>query len=469
MNHRFSGLDGEDMVFSSLSFLAIFLPLFLAVYLLIPIKSIKFKNFTLLLFSLFFYAAGEPIWVLVLIFSGLWDYVIGLFITRVGKLWQKKALLISSLCGNLGLLFVFKYGAFFLSFFGVEVVFAASLPIGISFYTFQTMSYTIDLYKGQIKPQRDPVAFLSYVSMFPQLVAGPIIRYADVEEMLTGRRISLEGFSQGVTRFTAGLGKKIIFANHAGAVAAELLDISAGSLTTAGVWLGTVMFMFQIYFDFSGYSDMAIGLGKMIGFNFKENFNYPYIAKSITDFWRRWHISLSAFFRDYIYIPLGGNKRRTIRNLLIVWFITGLWHGASINFILWGLYYCAVLIIEKYLLKNILTKIPVVVARLYSLLIILFGWLIFYFVDLSALASAGAAFFGFADAFLDHRTVVLFFGNLWILPVLALFSTTIPQRLLEWVKTKLPAIEPVFTVVVLCLSFTLLVGQTFNPFLYFRF
>jgi len=457
------------MVFSSLTFLAIFLPVFLAVYYIVPIKSIKFKNFTLLIFSLFFYAAGEPVWVLVLVFSGLWDYFIGLNITRAGLLWQRRTLLILSLCGNLGLLFVFKYGAFMLSFFGIEVEFAASLPIGISFYTFQTMSYTIELYKRQTEPQRDPVAFMSYVSMFPQLVAGPIIRYADIEHMLTNRQVTIEGFSKGITRFAAGLGKKIIFANHAGMVASLLLDVTPGSLSTAGVWLGTVMFMFQIYFDFSGYSDMAIGLGKMIGFDFKENFNYPYTAKSVTDFWRRWHISLSMFFRDYIYIPLGGNKRHTIRNLIVVWFVTGLWHGASVNFILWGLYYCVALIIEKYLLRSTLEKAPVLLTRVYSLLIILFGWLIFYYVDLVALSAAGAAFFGFAEVFLDHRTSVLFYGNIWILPVLAFFSTTIPKRMLEYAKTRLPVVEPAFTALVLCLSFSLLVGQSFNPFLYFRF
>ena len=457
------------MVFSSLMFLALFLPVFLLVYNIIAARSVKAKNLTLLVFSLFFYAVGEPVWVLVLVFSGLWDYVIGLFFPRCSKKWQEKMLLTLSMCGNLGLLFVFKYGSFFLSFFGVHVTFAASLPIGISFYTFQTMSYTIDLYRGHIKPQKDPVAFLSYVSMFPQLVAGPIIRYADVEEKLHKRAATWEGFSSGVTRFAAGLGKKIIFANHAGKIAAELLDVSPDTMSTAGIWLGIVMFAFQIYFDFSGYSDMAIGLGKMIGFDFKENFEHPYIAKSVTDFWRRWHISLSSFFRDYIYIPLGGNRRHTILNLLIVWFITGLWHGASVNFVLWGLFYCAVLILEKYVLKDILQKVPVIFTRIYSMLIVLFGWLIFYYTDLPTLASAMAGFFGFASAPADHRVTVLFLANLWILPVFALFSTEIPVRVFTLLKNRVPVIEPIYNAALLCLSFALLVGQSFNPFLYFRF
>ena len=457
------------MVFSSLTFLALFLPVFLVAYNLIPSRTVKIKNLTLLIFSLIFYAAGEPVWVLILVFSGLWDYVIGLFITGCKEKWKARMLLGLSLCGNLGLLFVFKYGAFALSLFGVNVTFAASLPIGISFYTFQTMSYTIDLYRGHVKPQKDPVAFLSYVSMFPQLVAGPIVRYADVEERLLKRRITFQGFSDGITRFAAGLGKKIILANHAGKIAAELLGASPNDMTTAGIWLGAVMFAFQIYFDFSGYSDMAIGLGKMIGFDFKENFNHPYISKSVTEFWRRWHISLSSFFRDYIYIPLGGNRRHPIRNILVVWFVTGLWHGASVNFILWGMYYCAALILEKYLLKDILQKAPAAAARVYSMLIVLFGWLVFYYTDLSALTAAISSFFGFAGSLIDHRTEVLFFANLWIIPVFALFSTNNPQKLFKWLKSRFPAIEPVYNIALLGVSFVLLVGQSFNPFLYFRF
>jgi len=457
------------MVFSSLTFLVLFLPVFLISYHLIPWKSIKAKNSVLLVFSLFFYASGEPVWVVVLVFSGLWDYVIGLFITRRRGQWQSKALLLLSMCGNLGLLVLLKYGAFFLSLAGFSVVFAPTLPIGISFYTFQTMSYTIDLYKGKVEPQKDPVAFLSYVAMFPQLVAGPIIRYADVESKLKSRSITVRSFSAGVTRFAEGLGKKVILANHAGKIAAELLSVDPVNASTAGVWLGTLMFMFQIYFDFSGYSDMAIGLGKMIGFDFRENFDHPYTSKSITDFWRRWHISLGSFFRDYVYIPMGGNRRRAVLNILFVWFLTGLWHGASVNFILWGMYFGVILLIEKYVLRDLLVKVPAVVAHLYSLIIILFGWLIFYATDLGDLAGFAARFWGAAKYLTDSRTTGLFLANLWMLPILALFSTRIPSVLAGKLKTIAPFSEYVINFALLCTSFALLIGQSFNPFIYFRF
>jgi len=457
------------MVFSSLTFLVLFLPFFLLSYHAIPGRFVRAKNLALLACSLFFYAAGEPVWVTILVFSGLWDYIIGLNIIRYHGKWQSKALLFLSMCGNLGLLVLFKYGAFFLSLANIEVIFAPTLPIGISFYTFQTMSYTLDLYRGEVKPQRDPIAFLSYVAMFPQLVAGPIIRYADIEDRLTDRRVTLKSFSDGVTRFAAGLGKKVILANHAGKVAAELLDVGAAHASTAGVWLGTLMFMFQIYFDFSGYSDMAIGLGKMIGFDFKENFDRPYISKSITEFWRRWHISLGSFFRDYVYIPMGGNRKRTVLNIMVVWFLTGLWHGASVNFILWGMYFGVILLIEKFVLRSMLQKVPAVVAHLYSLLLILFGWLIFYFTDLGMLAAFAARFWGFGGQMTDPHATELFFANLWILPVFAVFSTTIPARIAERLRNVFPVSEHLVNLALLGSSFALLIGQSFNPFIYFRF
>ena len=458
------------MVFSSFTFLALFLPAFLVVYNLIPSHLIRMKNVTLLAFSLFFYTAGEPVWVLLLIFSGLWDYFIGRFITNVSHQWQARALLSLSLCGNIGILFIFKYGTFTLAQFGMNVSFAATLPIGISFYTFQSLSYTIDLYRGIItKPQYDPIAFLSYVSMFPQLVAGPIIRYSDVEEKLTNRHVTATGFSDGITLFVMGLGKKIILANHAGKIADELLGAAPEYMSTGGVWLGSLMFMFQIYFDFSGYSNMAIGLGKMVGFDFKENFRHPYTAKSITDFWRRWHISLSSFFRDYIYIPMGGNRRHQILNLLVVWSVTGLWHGASWNFVLWGLYFGCILILEKYALKCFLQTAPDLLTRVYALLIILFGWVIFYFTDLSVLFEVSTKFFSITETFADHRAIELFFANIWIIPVLALFSTTIPIRLFAQLKQRIAITEPVYNAALFSASIAMLVGQTFNPFLYFRF
>ena len=457
------------MVFSSLVFLVLFLPIFLISYYVIPGRFVKAKNAVLLFFSLLFYASGEPVWVVVLVFSGLWDYAIGMFITRYRGRWQSKALLCLSMCGNLGLLLLLKYGAFFLSLIGVTATFAPTLPIGISFFTFQTLSYTLELYRGEVKPQRNPITFLSFVAMFPQLVAGPIVRYADVEERLVQRRVTSKSFSDGVTRFAAGLGKKVILANHAGKIAAELLGVDAAYASTSGIWLGTLMFMFQIYFDFSGYSDMAIGLGKMIGFDFKENFDHPYTAKSITEFWRKWHISLSSFFRDYVYIPLGGNRRRAVLNILLTWFLTGLWHGASVNFILWGMYFGVILLLEKYVLRGLLQRVPAFIAHLYSLIAILFGWLIFYFTDLGQLAAFAARFWGAGGSFTDSRTSELFLQNLWILPVLALFSTRLPARFAGWLRRAAPYTEHAINLALLCFCFVLLIGQSFNPFIYFRF
>jgi alginate O-acetyltransferase complex protein AlgI len=305
--------------------------------------------------------------------------------------------------------------------------------------------------------------------MFPQLVAGPIVRYEDIRPALTARKTTSSSFSDGVSRFAAGLSKKVILANNAGKIAAELLGANPANVSTTAVWLGAVMFMFQIYFDFSGYSDMAIGLGKMLGFDFKENFNNPYTAKSITDFWRRWHMSLSSFFRDYVYIPLGGNRRRTALNLLLVWALTGLWHGASVNFIIWGLYFGVILVIEKYLLSGILERAPSALSRIYSLIIILFGWVIFYFTDLNKLAAFSAGFWGFSKHFTDYRTTELFLANLWMLPVFVLFSTGLPSKAAARLKNTAPVTIPIMNLILLCTSFIMLVGQSYNPFLYFRF
>ncbi|MCL2499409.1 MAG: MBOAT family protein [Defluviitaleaceae bacterium] len=454
------------MVFSSLTFLVFFLPVFLIAYFSVPKRFLNARNFVLLIFSLFFYAAGEPAWVVLIIFSASTDCLIGLFMERYHGKWQAKGLLVLSLCCSLGLLVIFKYTEFLLGLFGLSVSFAPGLPIGISFYTFQTMSYSIDLYRGKVKAQRNPVAFLTFVCMFPQLVAGPIVRYSDVAHALTKREHSWPLVSQGISRFVMGLGKKIIFANHAGAVAAELLNSPYPS--TLGVWLGSVMFMFQIYFDFSAYSDMAIGMGKIIGFNFLENFDYPYISKSITDFWRRWHISLGRFFRDYLYIPLGGNRKRAVFNIMFVWAATGLWHGASMNFVIWGMYFGIVLLVEKYLIRGLLAKLPTFVSHAYCLLIVLYGWVIFYFTDLSRLLTASARFFGFGY-FSDYRAVELLLGNLWILPILAIFCTRAPIRLLHYIRSRLLVAEPIFNFGVVCVSFMLMIGQTFTPFIYFRF
>ena len=455
------------MVFSSLTFITLFLPIFLLVYFMVPQKHIKARNLALLLFSLLFYGAGEPVWVVILIFSASFDCLLGLFMEKYQGRWQATVLLVISMCGSLGLLILFKYSEFFLGLVGIYVSFAPALPIGISFYTFQTMSYSIDVYKGNVKAQRSPIAFLTYVAMFPPLVAGPIVRYADIERMLTTRTTSWDKASQGVSRFIMGLGKKVIFANHAGLVANEMLG--AYNPSTLGVWLGAVMFMFQIYFDFSGYSDMAIGLGKIIGFDFRENFNYPYISKSITDFWRRWHISLGTFFREYLYIPLGGNRKRPIFNIMVVWMVTGLWHGASLNFILWGMYFGVLLIIEKYALRKLLAKLPGVFAHGYCLFVVLFGWLIFYFTDFALLGLYAQRFFGIGGALTDYQAVDLLLANMWILPIFAIFSTQVPIKLLQRIRAKLPVSEVAFNATALTISFALLIGQTFSPFIYFRF
>ncbi|MDR2421519.1 MAG: MBOAT family protein [Oscillospiraceae bacterium] len=455
------------MVFSSLPFLCLFLPAFLILYCALP----RLRAATLLAFSLLFYAFGEPVWVLALLFSGAADYFHGLIIEKYRDTRLRKAMLISSLVINLGLLASFKYSGFAAE--NINALFGTSLPaprfslpLGISFYTFQTLSYTIDVYRGEVKAQRSFIAFLSYVTMFPQLVAGPIVRYADIEERLTRIKLTPEGFSRGVTRFATGLGKKVLLANPAGE-AADML-FAGSQMTFAGSWLGIVFFAFQIYFDFSGYSDMAIGLGEMIGFEFKENFRYPYTAVSVTDFWRRWHISLSSFFRDYVYIPLGGNRRHAAANLAAVWFLTGLWHGASWNFVIWGMYYGVLISAEKFLLKNVLSRAPRVLRHTYSMLAVLIGWAIFYFTDLPKLGAFFSAAFGGARLY-DFRAESVFFSNIFLLAALAISSTPYPARLASKLRGKLPAAEPIRNAALMLLCFTMLVGQSYNPFLYFRF
>ncbi|MCL1996856.1 MAG: MBOAT family protein [Defluviitaleaceae bacterium] len=457
------------MVFSSMTFLVLFLPIFMAVYFAVPAKYLNVRNFVLLISSLIFYAAGEPVWVVLIIFSSAVDCLLGILIEKHRGKRIATVMLVISLCASLGLLVLFKYSEFLLGIIGINITFAPALPIGISFYTFQTMSYIIDVYRGRVAAQKSPLKFLTYVSMFPQLVAGPIIAYIDVQHMLSKRESTLAGVSQGVTRFVMGLGKKVIFANHAGAIATQLLDTSAATSSTVGVWLGITMFFFQIYFDFSGYSDMAIGLGKIVGFDFKENFHYPYESKSITDFWRRWHISLGMFFRNYVYIPLGGNRKRQLLNIMIIWALTGLWHGASFNFILWGLYFGVILVIEKYYLKGILTRIHAAFAHVYVLFVVMFGWLIFYFTDLGQFLAMTGHFFGLGGQITDHLAIELFLANLWVLPIFAIFSTQIPIKVFNYLKGEMPVSEPVLNFTILAFSFMLLIGQSFTTFIYFRF
>lgn len=464
------------MVFSSLVFICLFLPAVLLLYYIS--KNITYRNFVLVLASLFFYAWGEPVWVILLVYSALIDYLHGRVIDEYYGRWQATAALISSITVNLTILAAFKYSGFIVqnvnqllhTSFSVP---AFSLPLGISFYTFQTMSYTIDLYRGNTRVQKSLLEFMTYVSMFPQLVAGPIVRYTDVAFQLRRRKTSFKLFSEGVFRFVCGLSKKVILANNAGNTATLLLGSDSSALAAASAWLGIVMYAFQIYFDFSGYSDMAIGLGKMLGFRFPENFNYPYIARSITDFWRRWHISLSSFFRDYVYIPLGGNRYRPIRNILVVWFLTGLWHGASWNFILWGVYYGIILLVEKHLFRGRMQRLPAPFCYLYSLVFILLGWSLFYFTDLSALGNFLKNAFCIGAPLYDLTTISVFTSNLWLILICIAASTPLPRLLYRAFCRRsygFAAVSaPLLVAAGMAVCFILLVGQSYNPFLYFRF
>lgn len=467
------------MVFSSLIFLFIFFPLTLLLYFIA--RNIKTKNFILVVASLIFYSWGEPVWVILLIFSSILDYTVSHAIEKHRNQPITKFYLAVSVIINLGLLAVFKYSGFFISTinsaFGLSLPEPAfSLPIGISFYTFQTMSYSIDVYRGNVKAQKSFMNFLMFVSLFPQLIAGPIVRYSDIEDQISKRTVTTEAFSAGTTRFMAGLGKKVLIANYAGSLATSLLkDIDSAAVMS--VWFGVLFYAFQIYFDFSGYSDMAIGLGKMFGFDYPENFKYPYISTSITEFWRRWHITLSSFFRDYVYIPLGGNRvgvPRQILNLLIVWGLTGLWHGASWNFVLWGLYYFFFLCLEKFILKKFFAKIPSPIRWLYSMSVVLVGWMIFYFDDFQTLITAFSVAFGHTgNAFTDPVSETLVINNVPFILIAAIASTPVLNVIRRLVEKSSPLTESilriVYNIVMLILCVASLVGSTYNPFLYFRF
>ena len=470
------------MVFSSLEFLFLFLTVTLLVYYIVPLKL---RNIVLLAFSLIFYGWGEPVYVFLMIFTIAIDYVFGLLVERGQRLNNKKAAktaMISAVVINLAILGFFKYYDFFVAnlrlipgLSGLPML-GLELPIGISFYTFQALSYVIDVYRMDTGAQHNIAAFGAYVTLYPQLIAGPIVRYKDVDDQLTNRTHSLELFAEGVRTFIAGMGKKILLANTAGALWETLKATPTDSRTVAGAWLGIILYTFQIYFDFSGYSDMAIGLGKMIGFRFLENFNYPYISTSITDFWRRWHISLSTWFREYVYIPLGGNRRgkgRQIFNLLVVWFLTGFWHGASWNYILWGLYYFVLLMIEKLFLLDKLKKAPAFVTHIYTMFFVVIGWLLFVFEDLPAgMVWLGNMFGVGASAFTNRADLWQIVRNLPFLAILAVASTPLPKKLYERFTSRSDAAKTVASVggvLVLLISMAYLVDSSFNPFLYFRF
>ena len=488
------------MVFSSLTFLFGFLPLFFLFYYgMGRIFGIRGKNIALFLFSLVFYAWGEPVYMLLMIYSTVLDYTCGRMIESAGlkgKTRQKKIFLAISLAGNLGLLAVFKYLSMFLStansLFSLNIgVPNILLPIGISFYTFQTMSYSIDVYRGKVKAQRDIINFGAYVAMFPQLIAGPVVRYETVERELNYRVETVDDFAQGARRFILGLGKKTLIANIMAQTADALFKNSPAELGALGAWVAILAYTFQIFFDFSGYSDMAIGMGRMMGFHYLENFNYPYIANSVTDFWRRWHISMSTFFRDYVYIPLGGNRvsgGRWIFNVMVVWFATGLWHGASWNFVLWGLYFGVLLVYEKLIFLPYLSKTKVL-SHVWTMFFVVFGWVIFTqesMADLGAYTKALFGGYGVMGAGAVNAVTLLQRADVNAVFLIAfgaaiLFSTPIAPKIREKIAQKASAMPgkafgnamgAVYDVVLLLILFLctiqLAVGA-YNPFIYFRF
>lgn len=474
------------MVFSSLLFLFRFLPLFLALYFAAPKRL---RNTILFIGSLIFYGWGEPVYISLLLFSTLVDFIHGKLVgsfKEKGNLTAAKWVVASSAVINLSLLIVFKYTDFFIRSFneltGSSVpLLGLALPIGISFYTFQTMSYTIDVYRGEAPVQNNLISFGAYVSMFPQLIAGPIVRYQDIALELNCRQENLEQFALGIRLFIIGLGKKVLLANQTGALWTEISAVLPQERSILMVWIGILAFSFQIYFDFSGYSDMAVGMGRMLGFRFPDNFRYPYISKSITEFWRRWHISLGTWFKEYVYIPLGGNRNGRllqVRNILIVWLLTGIWHGANLNFLLWGLYFGILLLLEKFVFKNWLNRLPSWIQHIYACLLVIFGWVLFAFEDMNA----GFAYLlqmvgGAGLPFCNERTLFLLCGNLILLLISAVGSTPLPAKAASVLspdsKTRFQnagkILEPLFLGLVLFLSVAYLVNATYNPFLYFRF
>ena len=462
------------MVFSSLLFLFFYLPVTLLVYYLSPAR---WRNLWLFLVNLVFYGWGEPVYVVLMVFSIAVNYAAG---WRVDKRRDRaKLILVLNAVVNLGLLFFFKYYDFLAeslgSITGLSFLrpLGISLPIGISFYTFQNMSYPIDVYRGDARSQHSFIRYGTYVALFPQLIAGPIVRYKDIAEQLDHREETTGKFASGVCRFCVGLSKKVLLANNIGALWDVYKAMDPASLSAADAWLGALAFTFQIYFDFSGYSDMAIGLGRMLGFEFVENFNYPYISRSITEFWRRWHISLSTWFRDYVYIPLGGNRRgkgRQLLNLLIVWTLTGIWHGASWNFLFWGLYYALLLILEKLFLYDRLQKAPAWLGHVYALILVVIGWVLFSVEELSScLMYLRSMFFGGAG--LVSGTFLYYLRSFapGIL-VMALASTPLAKSLYRRLPEHFTRImNPILVLASLILCTAYLVDSTYNPFLYFRF
>lgn len=468
------------MIFADLIFIYLFLPLNILCYRLA--RGRNMQNIVLVVFSLMFYAFGEPLWVFMFIGVTFSDYTMARLIEKHrGKSYAVYFMLFSVVV-DFGLLFFFKYGSFFMlninALLGTSLpVPGFSMPIGISFYTFQTVSYVIDVYRGNVKAQPKYHKYLLYVSLYFQLVAGPIVRYSDVEVEIDNRQSTWKDMSRGTTRFAVGLFKKAVVANAAGALVAVYMNADISKMTVLGSWFGVLMYSLQIYYDFSAYSDMAIGLGWMFGFKFLENFNYPYISRSASEFWRRWHISLGSFFRDYVYIPLGGNRKHVLRNLLVVWFLTGFWHGAAWNFILWGLYFGVLIIAERLFLQKILDRIPAVFGHAYLILAVMVGWVMFYFTDFARLLLYLKGMFGgLGLPFYSPELPVVFLNNIiftvgavvFCAPVVTVFKKftaelgSDKQGIILW-------LQPIFNIILIAVSTAMLVGQTYNPFLYSRF
>lgn len=478
------------MVFSSLFFVFLFLPLNLIIYYFA--KTVKARNMVMLIFSLVFYAWGEPVYVLLLLFMTFADWLISIYIEKQkphSTLAKLGVFLMAVI--NLGLLAVFKYGSFVLENIGYLVgknfgTFSIILPIGISFYTFQLMSYVIDVYRGDVPAQKNFAMLLLYVSLFHQCIAGPIVRYKDVCAELTERKATSQDIADGIWRFCFGLAKKAVLANTCGAIADTLLttgdNVTLESKTVVALWVGMLAYALQIYLDFSAYSDMAIGMGRMIGIHYLENFDYPYISRSVTEFWRRWHISLGSFFRDYVYIPLGGNRKgklRTYINLFVVWFLTGLWHGASWNFVLWGLYFFVFITLEKMFLSKALSK-DRIVSHIYLILVVYFGWILFKFEDTASIFAVLKGMFGLnGNSVTDFETNTLIMSNIFIILFCMLISTPIVKKigiLVRYTYMDKKVISVCYSVgriliplLLLAVSVITLVGDSYNPFLYFQF
>jgi len=477
------------MVFSSLTFIYAFLPLMMTIYFAVPKK---FKNLVLLLEGLVFYAWGEPVYILVVMATTFMDYIYGRLMDKHRDNKKLlKLLIIISVSTNVGILAVFKYSSFIIT--SVNAVFHLGipdphipLPMGISFHTFQSMSYTIDMYFGTIGVQSNLISFCTFVTLYPQMVAGPIVRYHDVEHEINDRVVNLEGLYEGITRFVTGLAKKVLLADNIGAVWTSIQSTPADKLTLSAAWFGILCFAFQILFDFSGYSDMAIGLGRMMGFKIPENFNYPYLSTSITDFWRRWHITLGSWFRAYVYIPLGGNrcsKTKQVRNLLIVWALTGLWHGASWNFVIWGVYFGVIIILEKFILRRYLERLPHLLQVAYSFILVLLGWVFFVFDDQHDGIRGAISYFGTLfganthnTGLINGQTIYWMYTNAVIFVLCAIFATMIPARILGKLKFGsdrsakfVRVMTPVLQVVAVLVCTAYLVSSTYHPFLYFRF